>query len=72
MQYLIINNPEEFTGNIGNNKAIIPIKIKTPDAYILPYRVLQDEDIINTFPELMNCKLLDSENIEFIKIENII
>ena len=60
MRYLIIYEPEKFTGKVGKNKAIEPVKIKTPDAWMLPDRVLGDQEIVAAFPELINCEILDN------------
>ena len=70
MKYIIINEPEKFTGKIGKNKAIQPVKIKTPDAWMLPDRVLGDQEIVAAFPELINLEILD--NVEFIPNEDVI
>ena len=60
---------ELFSKEINKFKAIQPIKIESPNAYILPESILEDIEIITALPELLELELINENNIVFMNSE---
>jgi len=60
---------KEFTKTISKFKAVQPIKINSPDSYILPESLLNDKEILKALPELKDLELINEKDIVFIESE---
>lgn len=70
--FLIPNNQvQAFKVQCNRWKAVEPIKIKTPDAYILPYDLIYDDEIKGVLNpnRLENLDTISKDEIEFIDVD---
>jgi len=67
MIFIPTNKYDNFDKSITKFKAIKPIKIESPQGYILPESILNDEEIVNAIPELLDLQLINEKDITFIE-----